>query len=73
MMIQGSTEDYTESEVLKGIGGSITLFFLLMFIVPQYRLITIVVNEKASRNREGMKMMGLRDTPYWLSWFVHYL
>lgn len=37
-----------------------------------YRMISFVVDEKASRAREGMKIMGLRDTPYWLSWFLYY-
>lgn len=35
-------------------------------------MISFVVDEKASRAREGMKIMGLRDTPYWLSWFLYY-
>ena len=73
MIIEGSTPDYTNGKALKGIEGYLALFFLLMFTVLQYRFIAMVLQEKASRNREGMKLMGLRDTPYWLSWFVHYL
>jgi len=45
----------------------------LMFIVPLYRLVYRIVNEKETRARESMKMMGLTDMSYWLSWFTYYL
>ena len=28
--------------------------------------------EKESRTKESMRMMGMSDWPYWLSWFVYY-
>ena len=71
--IEGTTKAYTKDEFMDGIGGSLAFFFLLIFIAPQYRFISLVVEEKASRAREGMKIMGLKDAPYWLSWFVYYL
>jgi ATP-binding cassette, subfamily A (ABC1), member 3 len=47
-------------------------FMLLMYILPVYRLISNVVSEKESKARESMKMMGLSDVSYWLSWFTYY-
>jgi ATP-binding cassette subfamily A (ABC1) protein 3 len=47
-------------------------FMLLMYILPVYRLISNIVSEKESKARESMKMMGLRDFSYWLSWWVYY-
>ena len=38
-----------------------------------YRLISQIVSEKESKARESMKMMGLTDFSYWLSWWVYYL
>lgn len=52
--------------------GSLAFFFLLTFFTPMYRMISFIVDEKSSWAREGMKIMGLRDTPYWLSWFLYY-
>lgn len=37
-----------------------------------YRLISNMVSEKETKARESMKMMGLTDSSYWLSWFVYY-
>lgn len=31
-----------------------------------------MVKEKESKARESMRMMGMTDFPYWLSWFVYY-
>ena len=53
--------------------GSLAFFFLLTFFTPMYWMISFIVDEKSSRAWEGMKIMGLWDTPYWLSWFLYYL
>ena len=47
-------------------------FLLLIYILPVYRLISNLVSEKESRARESMKMMGLSDASYWLSWACYY-
>lgn len=47
-------------------------FMLLIYILPMYRLISNLVSEKESRARESMKMMGLSDASYWLSWACYY-
>jgi len=67
------TPYFTVDQFLDVLAGSLAFFFLLTFFTPMYRLISFVVDEKSSRAREGMKIMGLRDSPYWLSWFLYYL
>lgn len=52
--------------------GFLSFFIFLIYIVPLYRLTYRIVNEKENRSRESMKMMGLTDTSYWLSWFTYY-
>lgn len=52
--------------------GMLPFFLLLIYILPVYRLIQNLVGEKESRARESMKMMGLSDFSYWLSWFSYY-
>ena len=45
---------------------------LLMYIVPIYRLILYITSEKETKARESMRMMGLTESSYWVSWFVFY-
>ena len=47
-------------------------FLLLMYIPPVYNTVFLIVREKESRTKESMRMMGMTDWPYWLSWFVYY-
>mmetsp|Transcript_40629 Transcript_40629/g.29239 ORF Transcript_40629/g.29239 Transcript_40629/m.29239 type:complete len:223 (-) Transcript_40629:4084-4752(-) len=43
-----------------------------MYVLPVYRLTSRIVSEKETRAKESMRMMGLSDVPYWLSWFTYY-
>ena len=47
-------------------------FLLVMFIPPVYNLVFLIVKEKESKTKESMRMMGLADFPYWMSWFIFY-
>ncbi|XP_023723147.1 ATP-binding cassette sub-family A member 5 isoform X3 [Cryptotermes secundus] len=35
-------------------------------------LLILIVGEKEKKIKEGMKIMGLRDSVFWLSWFIIY-
>jgi ATP-binding cassette subfamily A (ABC1) protein 5 len=35
-------------------------------------MLTVIVDEKEKKIKESMKMVGLRDSVFWLSWFVVY-
>lgn len=50
----------------------LSFFIFLIFIVPLYRITYRIVNEKETKARESMKMMGLTDSSYWLSWAAYY-
>jgi len=52
--------------------GVLPLFMLLMYVPVVYTTVYKIVAERENRVRESMKIMGLTDTPYWLSWFVFY-
>jgi ATP-binding cassette subfamily A (ABC1) protein 3 len=49
--------------------------FLIMviFLIPLYYMVSKLAEEKESKSREGMKMMGLNDLTYYLSWFIFYI
>ena len=37
-----------------------------------YNMVFKIVVEKESRAKETMRIMGMTDLPYWISWFVFY-
>ena len=45
-------------------------FYMCIYLLPLYYMVTKVAEEKESRGREGMKMMGLRDETYFIAWFI---
>lgn len=47
-------------------------FFMFTFLIPLYYIVSKLAEEKESKAREGMKMMGLKDTSYFLSWLAFY-
>lgn len=53
---------------------TLTLPFLLLliFIPPVYNTVFLIVREKESRIKESMRMMGMKDSAYWLSWWCYY-
>jgi len=48
------------------------LFMILMYVPLLYRMVYRIVNEKVTRAKESMRMMGLGDFAYWSSWFAYY-
>ena len=52
--------------------GIFAFFVLVMYIPPVYRTVYRIVAEKENRVKEAMRMMGLKDFPYWASWFIYY-
>ncbi|KAF2072348.1 hypothetical protein CYY_006343 [Polysphondylium violaceum] len=58
------------SAILKNAGGVFITAALFLF---SFRLITDLVVEKETKIKEGMKMMGLKQSAYILSWCVSHL
>ena len=48
------------------------LFILFSYIPPVYNSVFRMVKEKESGIKESMRMMGMIDAPYWLSWWMHF-
>ena len=57
------------SEVLSGV---LPLLLLFIYILPVFTVVSLIVREKETKAKESMRMMGMTDFPYWLSWFVYY-
>ena len=52
--------------------GVLPYLLLLIFIPPVYNTVFMIVREKETRMKESMRMMGMRDVAYWLSWWAYY-
>jgi ATP-binding cassette, subfamily A (ABC1), member 3 len=48
------------------------LFLLFIYILPVFTIVSLLVREKETKARESLRMMGMTDFPYWLSWFAYY-
>jgi hypothetical protein len=46
---------------------------MIIFKIPYFYLTSKIASEKESKAKEGMKMMGLRDSTYYLAWFILYM
>lgn len=44
----------------------------ILYIMPVFNTVFFIVKEKEQRAKESMRMMGMSDMPYWLSWFSYY-
>ena len=48
------------------------LFLVLAYVPQVYNMTFKIVQEKESRVKETMRIMGLTALPYWMSWFALY-
>ena len=47
--------------------------FMIIFKIPYFYINSKIASEKESKAKEGMKMMGLGDSTYYLAWFILYM
>jgi hypothetical protein len=46
---------------------------MIIFIIPFFYITSKIASEKESKAKEGMKMMGMRDSTYYLAWFIFFM
>ena len=66
------TEAFNQMESLASQNLSFVFPFFMMciYLLPLYYMVTKLAEEKESRGREGMIMMGLKHETYFIAWFV---
>eukprot|EP01084_Bolivina_argentea_P269163 457388_1 len=64
------TKSYEESTYWNYIGQTFPFILFIMFCYPIITVLSILVEEKRSKIKEGMKMMGATTTAYWTSWTI---
>jgi hypothetical protein len=69
-----STTEFQDMNPLIGaaFGGLFPLIYIVVAFIPYLYFIQKIAAEKESKAREGMKMMGLTDSTYYLAWFIVY-
>jgi ATP-binding cassette, subfamily A (ABC1), member 3 len=64
------TKDYKTDDFQYVISSTLGIFYMLSFLYPVSRIIRALVIEKETRVKEGMRMMGLTEFAYNLSWLI---
>jgi len=62
-------KDYPPSSA-SALSMTFPIFFICVFLLPLYYMVTKLAEEKESKTREGMNMMGLTNNAYYKSWFI---
>ena len=61
-----------DDDFLSIMAGLLPLFILMAFTPMVYNMVFRIVCEKENRAKEVMRIMGMTDFPYWMSWFIFY-
>jgi len=67
-----TVEAYTEDNIASNLKGQVSMFIALPLLLPYLRFMNGILTEKEKKIREGMKIMGLRNSAFYLSWFITY-
>ncbi|CAG9311641.1 unnamed protein product [Blepharisma stoltei] len=66
-------QKFVKDNFMIGFAMTLGFFMFITSLVPVSRLINKITIEKETKVKEAMKMMGLNDAPYWLSWYIMYM
>jgi hypothetical protein len=66
------SENATVDQFSTILSGLFPLFLVLIYLGPIYSTVYGLVIEKQMRSKESMRMMGMTDSSYWISWFAFY-
>ena len=67
-----ATPPYIDDRFAALVAPFLGLLFTVVFLWPVTRIIKLMVEEKETRIKEGMKMMGLYGSTLWISWLITY-
>ena len=65
--------DYRSDPFSKSIGYMIPFFIIIAYMCPLCLYVYRMVGEKENKSKEGMKIMGLDEGTYFLSYFIQYV
>lgn len=63
---------HNEDPLIDTLKGTMANYYVLPMILTFLRMSYALLNEKEKKIKEGMKIMGLSDVSFYLSWLLHY-
>ncbi|KAL4492594.1 hypothetical protein ABPG72_007707 [Tetrahymena utriculariae] len=66
-------QSYVDDTMASVMQGNMATFLVLPLIVVFLRMSSTIMTEKEKKIREGMRIMGMQDTPFYLSWITWYM
>eukprot|EP01084_Bolivina_argentea_P142149 249724_1 len=69
-VFQFATAEYAKGDYWDAVGSQFPFFCFIMFCYPIITVLSILVQEKQTKIKEGMKMMGATTSAYWTSWII---
>ena len=67
------TNEFVKDDFLIAQQGILPIFMIVVFLLPIYRLTSLLTSERAAKTKDMARSMGIRESEYWLSWFLYYL
>ena len=64
---------YNQDSLTTNLRGSLVFFIAYPLLFPYLRMSNNLIAEKEKKIKEGMKMMGLTTSAFYLSWIIFYL
>lgn len=69
---QRSSYEHRISDLPTVMDQILPIFVVITYSLPYMYILQRAVEEKQSKTRESMRMMGMIDSAYWTSWFIVY-
>ena len=66
-------DEYTKDDFPSYLKGAFGIYLVLPLMIIFLRMTYGLLLEKEKKLREGMKMMGLNNSSFYLSWIITYL
>lgn len=67
------TPEYKEDDLISSLQGTASFLIAMPILLPYLRMVNGIMREKEKRIKEGMKIMGLKGSAFYLSWLIFYL
>ena len=67
-----TVEAFTNDNIASDLNGQVAMYICLPLLLPYLRFMNGILTEKEKKIREGMKIMGLRNSAFYSAWFITY-
>jgi len=68
-----TTNEFVKDEFVLAQKKIFPIFMVVVFLLPIYKLTSLIVNERQNKTKDVARSMGIKESSYWMSWFLYYL